>query len=213
MYISQIARNQQMLYRFMNQNPDSAYRTQMQSQLASMGGFTVTGNSDGLSDMLKSMGISGLQGRTIREMARYQIRTQNGSGTTNTQRPDNANKTESKDKAESSKQSFSVREQYTPISDAATEAMQKRALEDAKNSAEGRSPDETERVNLIREHLKDVDPSKRTAAFNTMNKVWESETERLGAYIKEKTPGWNDWGDKFDTSILDDYKAGVNVWV
>ena len=91
--------------------------------------------------------------------------------------------------------------------------MQKLALEDARNSAEGKGSSSTERAKFIQEQLKNVDPSKRADAFNTMNKVWESETERLGKYIKEKTPGWNDWGDKFDTSILDDYKPGVNVWV
>ena len=207
MYISQIARNQQMMYRFMNRNADSPYQTQMKSQISSMGGFTVTGkNDDPIAGMLQSMGISGLQGRTIREMARYQFRVQNASGTAGAQQ------TGGTDAAAPAGQ-FTVREQYTPISDEATEAMQKLALEDARNSAGGKTANSTERANLIREQLKNVDPSKRAAAFNTMNKVWESETERLGKYIKEKTPDWNDWGDKFDTAILDDYKAGVNVWV
>ncbi|MBQ9720032.1 MAG: hypothetical protein IJV64_04980, partial [Oscillospiraceae bacterium] len=108
---------------------------------------------------------------------------------------------------------FSVREQYTPISDKATEAMQKLALEDAKGSVEGKTTSQADRAKLIQEQLKDVDPSKRAAAFNTMNKVWESETERIGKYIKEKDANWNDWGDKFDTKLLDDYKAGVNIWM
>lgn len=37
--------------------------------------------------------------------------------------------------------------------------------------------------------------------------------DRIGAYIKEKDPDWAAWGDEFDVSILDDYKAGVNMWV
>ena len=210
MYISQMTRNQQMMYRFMNRTTNSAYQSQIQSQLSSMGGFTVAGkNNDPLAGMLEKMGISGLQGRTVREMAQYQLRVQNGSSTAGTQQTGG---TEAAAPSTPS-QGFSVREQYTPISDEATEAMQKLALADAKNSAGGKTADSTERANLIREQLKDVDPSKRTAAFNTMNKVWESETERLGKYIKEKTPDWNDWGDKFDTSILDEYKPGVNVWV
>lgn len=213
MNISQIARNQQMLYQFVNKNAGSDYQAkmQMQSKLSSMGSLTVTGKGDDMiSNMLKSMGISGLKGGTVREMAKYQLRVQNTSGVTGAQKTNNANAAD----ASASKQGFSVREQYTPISDKATEAMQKLALEDAKNSAEGKkTANSTERAKLIQEQLKDVDPSKRAAAFNTMNKVWESETERLGNYIKEKTPGWNDWGDKFDTAILDDYKAGVNIWV
>ena len=207
MYINQMARNQQMMYRFINRNTDSNYRTQMQSQLSSMGGFSVAGkNDDPITGMLQKMGISGLQGRTVREMAQYQLRVQNNSGTTDAQRPGGTD-------AAATAPQFSVREQYTPISDAATEAMQKLAFADAKNSAAGKTANSTERAKLIQEQLKDVDPSKRAAAFNTMNKVWESETERLGKYIKEKTPDWNDWGDKFDTAILDEYKPGVNVWV
>ena len=209
MNISQMARSQQMVYRFLGRSTNSGYQTQMKSQLSSMGGFAVTGkSSDPLSDMLKSMGISGLQGRTVREMAQYQLRVQDSSGTANAQQTGSAQTTDA-----AASTGFSVREQYTPISDEATEAMQKLALEDAKNSAEGKTANSAERAKLIREQLKNVDPSKRAAAFNTMNKVWESETERLGKYIKEKTPDWNDWGDKFDTAILDDYKAGVNVWV
>ena len=207
MNISQMARGQQMMYRFINRNTSGGYQAQMKSQLSSMGGFAAAGkNSDPLSDMLQSMGISGLRGRTVREMAQYQLRVRNSSGAANAQQTGSA-------QTAASAQGFTVREQYTPISDEATEAMQKLALEDAKNSVGGKTASSTERANLIREQLKNVDPSKRTAAFNTMNKVWESETERLGKYIKEKTPGWNDWGDKFDTAILDDYKAGVNVWV
>ena len=91
--------------------------------------------------------------------------------------------------------------------------MQKLALEDAKGSVEGKTTSQADRAKLIQEQLKDVDPSKRAAAFNTMNKVWESETERIGKYIKEKDANWNDWGDKFDTKLLDDYKAGVNIWM
>lgn len=51
------------------------------------------------------------------------------------------------------------------------------------------------------------------AAFNTINKVWENKMDRIGGYIKEKDPNWTVWGDRFDVSILDDYKAGLNVWV
>ena len=207
MYINQMARNQQMMYRFMNRSTGGAYQAQTKSQFSSMSGLSAAGkNNDPLTAMLQNMGISGLKGRTVREMAQYQIRTQNASGTAGAQQTDSTS-------AASSAPQFSAREQYTPIPDKATEAMQKLALEDAKNSAEGKKSNSTERAKLIQEQLKGVDPSKRAAAFNTMNKVWESETERLGKYIKEKTPGWNDWGDKFDTSILNDYKPGVNVWV
>lgn len=208
MNVGQMARNQQMLYRIMNRNADNSYWTQIKSQLSpSAGGISAAGKNDDLSaDLLKSMGISGLEGRSYREMAQYRIRFQNASDASGAQQTGAAD-------AAAPAEGFFVREQYTPISDEATEAMQKLALEDARNSITGKSPDSTERANLIREQLKNVDPSKRAAAFNTMNKVWESETDRLAKYIKEKTSDWTYWGDKFDAAILDDYKPGLNLWV
>ena len=205
MNVGQLARQQKMMYQFISRGAGS-YQAQMQSQLSSAADFAVAGRKDDISGMLQSMGISGMQGRTVREMAQYQMRVQNASSAPAAQQTGGAS-------AAASAQRFSVREQYTPISDEATEAMQKLALEDARNSAEGKATDSAARAGAIREQLKGVDPSKRAAAFNTMNKVWESETERIGKYIQSKDSGWNDWGDKFDPKLLDDYKAGVNVWV
>ena len=211
MNVTQLARQQQMMYKFVNRGSNGAYQTQMKSQLSSMGSLALAGKSgDSLSDMLQSMGISGMQGGTVREMAQYQMRLQSTSAASSARETAGASDIASVTPAA---QRFSVREQYTPISDEATEAMQKLALEDAKNSVEGKSADSAARAKLIQEQLKDVEPAKRAAAFNTMNKVWESETDRIGKHIKEKDAGWEDWGDKFDASVLDDYKAGVNIWI
>ena len=209
MNIGQLARQQQMIYKFVSRGT-SNYKTQMKSQLSSANSFALAGQTnDKVSNMLQSMGISGLQGRTVREMAQYQMRVQNTSGASSTRQISTA----SDAAATAQAMEFSVREQYTPIYDEATDAMQKLALEDAKGSVEGKTTSQADRAKLIQEQLKDVDPSKRAAAFNTMNKVWESETERIGKYIKEKDESWNDWGDKFDTKLLNDYKAGVNIWM
>ena len=205
MNVTQMARNQQMMYKFINRSAGSAY----QSQISSLSSFGAQAKNDGTdaASILQSMGLSGMQGRTVREMAQYQLRTQEAQNAVS------ARQTNTELGVGALAQRFSVRQQYTPISDEATEAMQQLALEDAKNSIGSASVDADERTDLIREHLKDVDPSKRTAAFNTMNKVWESEMDRIGSFIKEKDPGWTTWGDKFDTAILDDYKAGVNIWI
>ena len=209
MNVGQMARNQQMLYKFINRGAANGY----QSQLSSQGGFGASGKTDGTSaaGLLQSMGISGLQGRTVREMAQYQVRVQQERQIAPSQQPETASAAGLD--ASALTQRFSVRQQYTPISDEATEAMQRLALEDAKNSVGSPEPDGAARANLIREQLQSVDPSKRTASFNTMNKVWESEMDRIGKYIREKDSNWQDWGDEFDASILDDYKPGVNVWV
>ena len=209
MNVTQMARNQQMMYKFINRSGGSAYQAQMQSQMSSLSSRGSSSNDDVLSNMLQNMGISGLQGGTAREMAQYQMRVQEAQKSASTQQIYSSRLGDAPQT-----QQFSARQQYAPISDKAAEAMQQLALEDAKNSIGSKTgPDATERANLIRDQLKDVDPSQRTASFNTMNKVWESEMDRLGNYIREKDSNWQDWGDEFDTSILDDYKPGVNVWV
>ena len=121
-------------------------------------------------------------------------------------------------------ESLVSRLQTVSLSDETTKKIQELALTDVKNSAGAQADDETnqtdasafslkDRLCLIQEEIQKFAPSKRAAAFNTMNKVWENEIDRIGAYIKEKDPNWVTWGDKFDASILDDYKPGVNMWV
>lgn len=121
-------------------------------------------------------------------------------------------------------ESLVSRLQTVSLSDETTKKIQELALEDAKNSAGAREGGETDpantsansrkdRLSMIQEEVQKFAPSKRAAAFNTINKVWENELERIGAHIKEKDPTWTIWGDKFDVGVLDDYKAGVNVWV
>ena len=208
MNVGQMARNQRMMYDFINRGTNSSYTAQMQSQLSSMGGFGASAKTDSTSNLLQSMGISGLQGRTAREMAQYQMRVQGAQGAAPAQQAASTGLD-----ASALTERFSVRQQYAPISDEATEAMQQLALKDAMNSVGSTGVDSAERTKLIREQLQSVDPSQRTASFNTMNKVWESEMDRIGNFIKEKDASWQDWGDEFDTSILKDYKPGVNVWV
>lgn len=114
--------------------------------------------------------------------------------------------------------------QTVPLSDETTKKIQALALEDAKNSAgaqeggEAEGADQpalsrTDRISLVQDEVQKYAPSKRSAALNTINKVWQSELDRIGEHIKQKDPDWTIWGDKFDVSILDDYKAGVNIWV
>ena len=119
-------------------------------------------------------------------------------------------------------ESLVSRLQTVSLSDETTKKIQELALMDAKNSAGAQEDGEAsnmsvlsrkDRISMIQEEVQKFAPSKRAAAFNTINKVWENEMDRIGEYIKEKDPNWAAWGDEFDVSILDDYKAGINMWV
>ena len=115
-------------------------------------------------------------------------------------------------------ESLVSRLQTVSLSDETTKKIQELALMDAKNSAGAEASNapalsQKDRLTMVQEEVRKFAPSKRAAAFNTINKVWESEMDRIGEYIKEKDPNWAAWGDKFDVSILDGYKAGVSMWV
>ena len=117
-------------------------------------------------------------------------------------------------------ESLVSRLQTVSLPDETTKKIQELALMDAKNSAgaqeNGEAPSilsQKDRLSMIQEEVQKFAPSKRAAAFNTINKVWESEMDRIGEYIKEKDPDWAAWGDEFDVSILAGYKAGINMWV
>ena len=201
MNVSQVARTQSLMYNFISRN--SEYASQMRTPSLGFDASAVkSGNQLDADSLLRKMGVDGLNGRNVREMAKSQeaLRRQSAASQTSA--------------ADAASQASSVRAQYTPISDEATQAMQDLAMKDALASVEkGAAPSAKEREALIKDHLKSVDPSKRAAAYNTMNKVWESELDRIGNHIKEKDASWNDWGDKFDPNALKDYKPGVNIWV
>ena len=91
----------------------------------------------------------------------------------------------------------SLRQLYQP--DQTTKKIQELALMDAKNSAGAKEDGETadastlwrkDRLSMIQEEVQKFAPSKRAAAFNAINKVWENEMDRIGAYIKEKDSDW-----------------------
>ncbi len=119
-------------------------------------------------------------------------------------------------------ESLVSRLQTVTLSDETTKKIQALALSDAKNSAGAQESggadaatsvlSRQDRLDMIQGEVQKFAPSRRAAALNTINKVWQSELDRIGEHIKEKDPNWTIWGDKFDVSILDNYKAGVNVW-
>ena len=136
--------------------------------------------------------------------------------------PDQTSLTDNFARLQAVAESLVSRLQTVTLSDETTKKIQNLALMDAKNSAGTQENGEAsntsalsraDRISMIQEEVQKFAPSKRSAALNTINKVWANEMDRIGEYIKEKDPNWGTWGDEFDVSILDGYKAGVNMWV
>ena len=64
---------------------------------------------------------------------------------------------------------------------------------------------------IVKSYIKTVDVDKRLASSKALQQVWFEECDRIGWYIHSKDPNWTTWGQHFDTSILDDYKQGIDV--
>lgn len=195
-----------MMYNFIRNNSSSQYAAQMGTQLWGSDKEKVSA-SERITDvetMRQQLEEIGLKGRTVREMAINRMKEAQDS---------QQNSTNTDTQLQSIAQQFIARVQYTPLSEETTSAMQELAMQDAlgsvgKISASG----QLDRMSVIQEHLDHFAPSKRAAALNSMNKVWQSEMDRIGEYIKEKDPSWSNWGDQFDTKILEGYQPGLNVW-
>ena len=62
----------------------------------------------------------------------------------------------------------------------------------------------------IRDYTMSLAPEERLSASWTLNEIFHNEASRLGEFVHQQDPSW-DWGKPFDTSILDDYRQGVDV--
>lgn len=209
MNVGQLARNQQMMYQVISRN-GGAYQSMLQGQYASLSSLGGKAQNANAADLLQSMGYSaGMGGRTVREMAQSQLRTQDTQHLRETAAP----QTSGLERGLGSLTGIASRQQFIPLSEETTKTIQSLALEDAKSSVTGKAMDGKERTKLIQDQLRKYDPSQRSAAYNSMNKLWEKEMDRIGDHIREKDADWNTWGDKFDAKVLEDYKAGVNMWI
>ena len=57
---------------------------------------------------------------------------------------------------------------------------------------------------VIKNYVLSIEPEQRLSASWTLNEIFHKEAVRL------QNPGWN-WGEAFDTSILDNYQQGFNI--
>ena len=65
---------------------------------------------------------------------------------------------------------------------------------------------------VIRDYTMSLAPEQRLSASWTLNEMFHSEAARLGEFVHQHDPGWN-WGEPFDTGILDGYRQGVDIQI
>ena len=63
---------------------------------------------------------------------------------------------------------------------------------------------------VIHDYTMSLIQERRLGASWTLNEIFHNEATRLGDFVHQHDPGW-DWGKPFDTSILDEYRQGVDM--
>ena len=207
MTVGQVARNQQKLYSLVNKNGNSVAQDDGGNFFSSPAALqgTVRQIAKRLYDASFSPdaaagenGVSFPQGdytaggdRTLQA-----IRKQLGAKVDSLQQlyqPDRTTLSDGFAQLQAVAEDLASRLQTVSLSDETTKKIQGLALMDAKNSAGAEAADtsalsQKDRLSMIQGEVQKFAPSKRAAALNTINKVWENEMDRIAAYIKEKDP-------------------------
>ena len=97
-----------------------------------------------------------------------------------------------------------------PVSKEAEQTVRDMALEDMKKYYSMSGPDGNNLGNFIKSYYKQIPPSDRANASWTLQQMHRDEAYRLCDFVRSRIPGW-EIGQKFDTSILDEYQQGVDV--
>ena len=97
-----------------------------------------------------------------------------------------------------------------PVSKEAEQAVRDIALEQMKKYYGMSGPDGNNLGNFIKSYYKQVPISDRSNASWTLQQINREEVYRLYDFVRSRVPGWQ-IGQKFDTSILDEYQQGVDV--
>ena len=95
-----------------------------------------------------------------------------------------------------------------PVSKEAEQAVRDMALEDMKKYYGMSGPDGNNLGNFIKSYYKQVPVSDRANASWTLQQMHREEVYRLYDFVRSRVPGW-EIGQKFDTSILEEYKQGT----
>ena len=97
-----------------------------------------------------------------------------------------------------------------PVSKEIETRLRDMALQNMKQYYGMSPPSGNERGDTIRAYVMTLPPEDRANAGYTLNQIRLEEANRLCDFVRSRGPGWQH-GQAFDTSILDEYRQGVDV--
>ena len=97
-----------------------------------------------------------------------------------------------------------------PIDKDVEQKMKDITLEEIKRGYGMSDPYRDPVSDLIKSYDKQIPVKDRINAGWTLEKIHQNEVRRIFDFIHSRIPDWQA-GKPFDTSILDDYKQGINI--
>ncbi len=98
---------------------------------------------------------------------------------------------------------------FIPVSKDAEQQMKDIAFSQMKNNY-GMTGERGDVAEAVKAYLSKIPAKDRINAGWTLNHVYQAEARKLSDFIKSRVPGWQH-GQVFDTSILDEYKQGIDI--
>lgn len=96
-----------------------------------------------------------------------------------------------------------------PVDERAAQRVKQIAFDHMKNGYGVSDGEDISKV--IQGYTMSLAPEQRLSTSWTLNEMFHREATRLGEFVRQNDPSWN-WGKPFDTSILNDYRQGVDIW-
>ena len=97
-----------------------------------------------------------------------------------------------------------------PVSKEVEQQIKDMVLDDMKKYYGMSGPDGNNLSDAIKAYLPQIPVEDRKHAAHTLHQIHNAEARRLNDFVRSRVPGWQH-GQHFDTSILDDYKQGINI--
>ena len=97
-----------------------------------------------------------------------------------------------------------------PVSKEMEQKMKDIAFDQMKNYYGMTGEGSGEMAEAIKSYYSQIPKGDRIHAARTLDKIHRAEANRLNDFVRSRVPGWEP-GKPFDTSILDEYRQGIDT--
>ncbi len=97
-----------------------------------------------------------------------------------------------------------------PVSKEVEEQVKDIAFQHMKKNYGMTDPNRSDLADAIKAYVSKIPEKDRVHAVRTLTNIHRAEAVKLDEFVKSRVPGWQ-VGQPFDTSILNEYRQGVDM--